>query len=419
MFKKFAKKLAVRFLAIMLAVCSLPAVSLLTGSNVGVTTVYAAGGVYSKLMSLKNKFPQGAYWNHVVPDHEAWQNCYNEAYADSVTWTPCATHAAVVGAGTVDCNYFDGGWQCCGFARKIFYDLFGERESSNSLIRIFDPNSVSVGDYVHFKSHEHYAVVLSVSDSTFTVVECNLSGSGSQYNCYINWGKTYSKSQIDYYVHSHNYAAVDNTNTPVSVRFAPWGNGNYTYIGETDASIGQQINVSGGNWTEVGMLLYDKNNREIARGSERPNTSHQYYYYKINEELHYTLSPGTTYKYRFFTVVDGKTYCSDYQSFTTQGTPSGQSGTLKKNPMTLQITSKTLWMTGWYSESFNIGVRNAKGKVTYTLNAAAKKAGIKVNSNGKVTVPKKCKKGTYQITVKAAGNSSYKSAKKKVVVYVK
>ena len=56
--------------------------------------------------------------------------------------------------------------------------------------------------------------------------------------------------------------------------------------------------------------------------------------------------------------------------------------------------------------------------MTYTPNATAKKVKITVR-NGKVTVPKKCKKGTYKITVKAAGNRNYKVGTKTVTIRVK
>ena len=92
----------------------------------------------------------------------------------------------------------------------------------------------------------------------------------------------------------------------------------------------------------------------------------------------------------------------------------------KANPMTVGVSSKTYKSSSLKkARSFNIGVKKAQGSVTYTLNAKAKKAGLKVSAKGKVTVPKKCKKGTYKITVKAAGKGSYKSASKTVKVVVK
>ncbi len=96
-------------------------------------------------------------------------------------------------------------------------------------------------------------------------------------------------------------------------------------------------------------------------------------------------------------------------------------GTKAANPMTIKVARKT------YSRSknlkkkktFSIGVKKAKGSVTYTLSKKAKKAGIKVSKKGKVTVPKKCKKGTYTITVTAKGTDAYESAKKTVKIIVK
>lgn len=65
-------------------------------------------------------------------------------------------------------------------------------------------------------------------------------------------------------------------------------------------------------------------------------------------------------------------------------------------------------------KSFKIGAK-AKTKVTYTLSAKAKKAGIKVSKAGKVTVKKGTKAGTYKIKVKAAASANYKASAAKTV----
>ena len=88
--------------------------------------------------------------------------------------------------------------------------------------------------------------------------------------------------------------------------------------------------------------------------------------------------------------------------------------------MTIKAASKTYKNAKLKkAASFAIGATKGQGKVTYTLNAAAKKAKVKVAANGKVTVPKKCKKGTYKIMVKAAGNKNYKAGSKVVTITVK
>ena len=64
-------------------------------------------------------------------------------------------------------------------------------------------------------------------------------------------------------------------------------------------------------------------------------------------------------------------------------------------------------------------IRNAKGKVTFKKAKGNKK--ITVAKNGKITVKKGLKKGTYKVKVKvtAAGNATYKAATKTVTVTVK
>ena len=66
-----------------------------------------------------------------------------------------------------------------------------------------------------------------------------------------------------------------------------------------------------------------------------------------------------------------------------------------------------------------IKVTGAQGKVTYAKKSGSAK--LKVASNGKITVKKKTKKGTYKVkvVVKAAGNGNYNAATKTVTVKVK
>ena len=68
--------------------------------------------------------------------------------------------------------------------------------------------------------------------------------------------------------------------------------------------------------------------------------------------------------------------------------------------------------------SSSIKVTNAAGKVTYVKKSGNKK--IKVAKNGKITIKKGLKKGTYKVkvTVKAAGNASYLGASKTATVKI-
>ena len=66
-----------------------------------------------------------------------------------------------------------------------------------------------------------------------------------------------------------------------------------------------------------------------------------------------------------------------------------------------------------------IKVSNAVGKVTYSRKSGSKK--IVVKKNGKVTIKKGLKKGTYKVkvSVKAAGSKNYKKFSKAVAFTVK
>ena len=81
--------------------------------------------------------------------------------------------------GQYECNYFDGGVQCWGFAVKVFYDIFGVRASK--MKKLYDKENIKVGDYLRFgtDSDGHSAVVIARSGNTLTLVEGNFRPTGS------------------------------------------------------------------------------------------------------------------------------------------------------------------------------------------------------------------------------------------------
>lgn len=149
----------------------------------------------------------------------------------------------------------------------------------------------------------HVALVESVGNGTFNYVDINgatgRAGSGS-----------ISNTNPSTFIHP-DFAPV-----PVTVSFTPWSDDNYTYIRETDASIGMEINVLGGTCTSEGMYLYDSNGSYLASASNPTHTLARVYF-QVNAEMGYTLRGGATYKYKFYAVVNGQTYWSNEYSFTT------------------------------------------------------------------------------------------------------
>ena len=102
---------------------------------------------------------------------------------------------------------------------------------------------------------------------------------------------------------------------------------------------------------------------------------------------------------------------------------------VKPNPLKLSTSKKTYKAKTLKKskKSFTVKVTKFKGKVTYSLNDAAKAAKIKMKKTGssskavkyKIIVPKKCKKGIYEVNINAAGGSGYDAGTKTIVIKVK
>ena len=172
-------------------------------------------------------------------------------------------------------------------------------------------NSIACWSFSNSPSYGHVAYVTGVnSNGSINIVEGGSGWSGNNHGVCsrtVSPGKWWPDLGFIYLSGSG----------PVTVNFSPWENGSYTFVGETNAAIGQQIDVSGGTATDSGMVLYDNNRNKLAQAS---NGSYYYrIYFNMNNELGYTLTPATIYQYRFWVVVNGTTYWSGYQSFKTGG----------------------------------------------------------------------------------------------------
>ncbi len=97
------------------------------------------------------------------------------------------------------------------------------------------------------------------------------------------------------------------------------------FVTETNACVVTQITKPKGTTvTQCGLVLMDANGNVLKNHSENvsnvgKNTTLFHSWYDINTEVGYTLSRGTTYKYKFFTVVDGVRYEGAVRSFKTRG----------------------------------------------------------------------------------------------------
>lgn len=105
-----------------------------------------------------------------------------------------------------------------------------------------------------------------------------------------------------------------------------WSNWAEKYsIGSNNAVLAKRIDttgVSNGQVTEIGIYLYDSNMNSLANCKDDVSYGKDSYFfawYDVASELKYNLQPGTTYKYKMYTLIRGKTYESPVETFTTLG----------------------------------------------------------------------------------------------------
>lgn len=312
------------------------------------------------LGQLQAKFPAGAYWNHVAGhDHgyggygHCGGSCNNP---DGYTWSPCYSHSQNVSAGYYDCNVFDGGLQCCGFARKLAYDAYGSYSTGWTSYYDGDANnymwsSLKPGDVLHYgggnadPTHGHWVFVIGVSGNAITVGECNI------YNgpCQIRWGNVIYKDNISAkLVCVAPYALDSGSSQPASP--ITWTNCLATPT-QTDAKLEIRANAPyNGDFGEVGITVWDADGNVVAQKTEAADsraTNYLNIWYYLTEETGAVLKPNHNYTFQFHVYFNGTCYTSDIGAFTTQpcSAHSWDSGKVTTKPTMTKEGEKTFTCT--------------------------------------------------------------------------
>ncbi len=235
---------------------------------------FAANGIEMRLEKLKKEFPDGYYWNHEVKSSsdrlEGVLEKLDEKYAYSVSKTPCTDHNKATPVGGQDCNYFDSGYQCHGFAAMLFYKIFGQRSSTLPEVdkKLWE---IKPGDLVRIKNDTHSAIVLSVSGLKYTVAECNIADENRTGGCEISWGRELYIADIDYYVRASNYDKISaDTNWKNIEAKANQGNSFYGAIVNTKS--GKALTSENG---KVVMKAYKATATQVWRFTRQSDGSYK------------------------------------------------------------------------------------------------------------------------------------------------
>ena len=162
----------------------------------------------------------------------------------------------------------------------------------------------------------HVAWVSAVNGNNVTVEEYNYDYDGGYHE------RTIPSSEPYGYIHirdlsSWGGASAAQPDPEPEVTFTLWQDDDYTFVGETDAALGQRIVVEGGKCNDIGLYLCDKDGGYLTEAGSAYTAARVLFI--ISEDCGYELTPGTDYTYKFYAVVDGKTYWSEEGSFTTAG----------------------------------------------------------------------------------------------------
>ena len=242
-------------------------------------------------------------------------------------------------------------------------------------------------------------------------------------------------------------------------------------ISETNAKLfGTLHKAAGYNCSVCGIYLGTSSSSMTKRNTESVGSASNNYrggagfdiWYDLTGELGIRLSPGTTYYYKIYAVVNGTEYTGPTASFRTAGSaPSAviqpsSSGSSQSSSSTSQSSSSNQSSSSSQNSSYsnqgsqsgssavkkakrseNLFVYPGKTAIKYaSIRKRAKtlrlviigaKGKVQIKSSSryikvkgmKVTIAKKTPRGTYKIKVTAAGNSTYKAASKTIRIVIR
>ena len=145
-----------------------------------------------------------------------------------------------------------------------------------------------------------------------------------------------------------------------------WETPSATKITQTNAFLYGKLNYNqNANCTQAGVRVINASTgASVASKDEYVNYNSNYVdmWYDITDELGVTLTPGTTYKYNFYAIINGKEYWSPVGTFTTEGHTHRYTSTVTNPTCTAQgYTTHTCSCGDWYRDNFTNALGHSYG----------------------------------------------------------
>ena len=265
----------------------------------------AASGVQAKLDAIKSVYPAGSYFTV-----SGGLYAYDKGTGCQLSNIPAR---GGLSSGAVAKNVMGEAWSCCGFARYVFYNIFGTGSMSQVSL-----SNAKIGDYVVFNGHygiylSHDSTYVYVYDSNFTTSSTNRVG----YNTRV------PISRFSAVYRANNYSDIDGSSTPTDPNAIQYHDHSIEDISTKDARIKMWISNPSGKtiWSTGFFFGTDPDNLNLYVVNTKINWTDFCADYTISNYCG-ELSPGVKYYYRFYVVEEENfNYSqSDLYSFTTYGT---------------------------------------------------------------------------------------------------
>ncbi len=192
----------------------------------------------------------------------------------------------------------------------------------------------------------HVGIITSADSVGFNAVNQNFCGKSY---CTQNW---FYCSALACAIRPA-FGAGSSAGTAANISFSDF---NQNGVWDTNAEMYIKVmNPGRQTVSSVGCYLYSESEQLLKSYSESCNLSTSYVNYNcnINNDMKYTLTPGTTYKFILYAVVNGQEYRDTKKSFVTTGSSDAQ------KPSIADVSVYNVSETGYYvrcKASDNVGV---------------------------------------------------------------
>lgn len=219
------------------------------------------------------------------------------------------------------------GADCSGFICRIYekfgFNLWANRTKLRNCGTNLgtDLNVAQLGDIIWYDGHVAIYAGKNSSGAHMIVHE-----TGGKYQNVVHTKASIVSAELKGVIRIPGVTNSGNTSTVKNASFTPAVDSSYKAkesVTKTNAVLVTQVNkLSGVKVTEMGMYLYDASGNLKKKHSEKVSnvsaSSTKYHsWYDVNKEIGVTLTPGTTYKYKFYGIFNGEEIQGSTYSFTT------------------------------------------------------------------------------------------------------